>query len=222
MYLNLSYYRKLTMKFEVKSAVMPLFAINILFFIMQLILGNNFTNSFMLISKDIFARPWIMVTYMFLHAGFYHLFLNMYVLLMFGALLEQRIGTKRFIFIYFLSGIAAAVLSSFFYERSLGASGAIAGILGMLIILMPELQILFFFVIPMPLWIFGIVYVLIETFGIFIPSGIGHIAHLVGTGAGLLYGLYLKKQKRIFDKKFSSKKHLESVDIEEYLRTGRI
>ena len=210
------------MKFEIKSAVMPLFAINILFFIMQLILGNNFTNSFMLISKDIFARPWIMVTYMFLHAGFYHLLLNMYVLLMFGALLEQRIGTKRFLFIYFLSGIVAAVLSSFFYERSLGASGAIAGILGMLIILMPELQILFFFVIPMPLWIFGIVYVLIETFGIFIPSGIGHIAHLAGTGAGLLYGLYLKKQKRRFDKKFSSKKHLESADIEEYLRTGRI
>lgn len=210
------------MKFKIKSAVMPLFVLNIVFFILQLALGRNFTNSFMLISSDIVSRPWIMLTYMFLHGNFYHLLLNMYVLLIFGAFLEQRIGTKRFLFIYFLSGIAAAFLSSFFYVRSLGASGAIAGILGVLIILMPELQILFFFVVPMPLWIFGIIYVLIETFGNFVPSSIGHIAHLVGLGFGLIYGLHLKKQKRKFYKKFSSKKHLEADDIEEYLRTGRI
>ncbi|MEK6983087.1 MAG: hypothetical protein AABX33_00810 [Nanoarchaeota archaeon] len=41
-------------------------------------------------------------------------------------------------------------------------------------------------------------------------------------GIGLLYGLHLKKEKRKYDKKFSSKKHLESEDIEEYLKTGRI
>ena len=210
------------MNLKFKTAVMPLFALNILFFILQLPLGSKFTNSFMLISSDIFTRPWIILTYMFLHGGFYHILLNMYVLLMFGNLLEQRIGTKRFLLIYFLSGVIAAVLSSFFYERALGASGAIAGILGVLIIIMPELTILFFFVVPMPLWAFGIVYVLIESFGIFIPSGVGHIAHLVGIACGLIYGLHLKKQKRKFNKKFSSKKHLESEDVEEYLRTGRI
>lgn len=210
------------MKFELKSAVMPLFAINIVFFILQLVLGSSFTNSFMLVSDDIPARPWILVTHMFLHAGFYHLLLNMYVLLMFGTLLEQRIGTKRFFCIYFLSGIAAAFLSSLFYARSLGASGAIAGILGVLIVLMPELTILFFFIVPMPLWMFGVVYALIETFGIFVPSGIGHIAHLVGIAAGLIYGFYLKKQKKGFYAKFSSKKHLSEDDVDEYLKTGRI
>ena len=210
------------MKFEMRTAVIPIFALNIIVFLFQMILGNGFTDSFILISSELFMRPWILVTYMFLHGGVYHLLLNMYVLIMFGALLEQRIGTKRFLLIYFGSGIIAALLSSLFYSRALGASGAIAGILGVLIILMPELRILFFFIIPMPLWIFGIVYTLIETFGIFVPSGIGHIAHLVGLGCGLSYGLYLRKEKKIYYNKFSNKKHLKSTDIEEYLRTGRI
>ena len=210
------------MKIEFKNAVIPLFALNIFFFILQVTLGDNFTNSYMLISSDIFSRPWIVVTYMFLHGGIYHLLLNMYVLLMFGSLLEERIGTRRFLFIYLVSGIIAAILSSFFYGRALGASGAISGILGVLIILMPDLTLLFFFVVPMPLWIFGIIYVLIETFGIFVPSGIGHIAHLVGLAIGLGYGLTLKKEKRTYYKKFSSKKHLDTDDIEEYLRTGKI
>jgi len=210
------------MRFKIKTAVMPIFIINIAFFILQISLGNRFTESFMLVSSDIFSRPWIILTYMFLHGGIYHLLLNMYVLLMFGNLLEQRIGTKRFLLIYFISGIIAALLSSLFYARALGASGAIAGILGVLIILMPELQILLFFVAPVPLWMFGIIYVLIETFGTFVPSGIGHIAHLVGLGCGLLYGLHLKKEKRKYYRKLYSKKHLEEGDIDEYLRTGRI
>jgi len=210
------------MKIQIKSAVTPLILVNVIIFILQIVLNENFTNSFMLISSDIYARPWILITSMFLHGGINHIVFNMYALLIFGGILEQRIGAKRFIFIYFVSGIVAAFLSSFFYARALGASGAIMGVIGVLIILMPNLGLLLFFVVPMPLWIAGIVYALIDTFGIFFPSGVGNIAHLVGMGLGLLYGLYLKKQKKEFDKKFSSKKHLESDDVEEYLRTGRI
>lgn len=210
------------MEFQFRTAIFPIFTINIVFFLFQLVLGNKFTEAFMLISNDIFSRPYIILTYMFLHGGFYHLLLNMYVLLMFGTLVEQRIGTRNFLAVYFASGIIAALLSSIFYSRALGASGAIAGILGVLIILMPELTILFFFIAPMPLWMFGIIYILIETFGIFVPSGVGHIAHLVGLACGLLYGLHLKNKSRKFHKKFSSKKHLEQDDINEYLRTGRI
>ena len=75
------------MKFEIKSAVLPLILINIIVFVLELALGNSFTNSFVLISKDIYSRPWILLTSMFLHAGVNHILFNMYTLLIFGPLL---------------------------------------------------------------------------------------------------------------------------------------
>ncbi|MBI2652993.1 rhomboid family intramembrane serine protease [Candidatus Woesearchaeota archaeon] len=210
------------MKFEIRTAVAPLILLNVVIFMLQITLGRSFTNSFMLISSDIFSRPWILLTSMFLHGGVNHILFNMYALFIFGPMLEQRIGAKRFLLVYILSGVIAAFFSSFFYKFALGASGAIMGMIGALIILMPDLGLLLFFVIPMPLWVAGIIYALMDLFGIFFPSGVGNIAHLVGMGIGLIYGLYLKKEKRKFDRRFSSKKHLESDDIEDYLRTGRI
>lgn len=209
------------MKFEIKSIVLPLILLNIAVFIIEAILGNRFIESFIL-APDIFSRPWILLTHMFLHANVNHILLNMYMLLIFGPLLEQRIGAKRFLSVYLASGIIAGVLSSFFYQRALGASAAIMGMIGVLIILMPNLKLLLFFIIPMPLWLVGIIYALLDIFGVFFPSGVGNIAHLTGMAIGLFYGLYLKKEKRKFDRKFHSKRHLEKDDVDEYLKTGRI
>jgi uncharacterized protein len=217
------------MKYEIRTVVMPLLLVNIIFFIFQFILGRGFTNSLILISSDILTRPWILITSMFLHSGPYHLLFNMYVLFIFGPLLEQRIGANRFLLIYFVSGIIAGIISSLIYPlitgtpfAALGASGAIMGMLGILIILMPNLKLLFFFIIPTQLWVAAIIIALIDVFGIFYPTGIGNIAHLAGMATGLLYGLTLKKKRVKFTKKFSSKQHLESEDVEEYLRSGRI
>ena len=210
------------MKFQIKTAVFPILVVTIAVYILQIIFGNSFTASFILVSKDIFTRPWILLTSMFLHGSPMHLVFNMYALAMFGPLLEQKIGAKRFLFVYLATGFIASFLSSFFYSSALGASGAIMGMLGVLIILMPDLPLLLFFVIPTPLWLAGVIFALIDLFGVFFPSNVGNIAHLFGLGAGLLYGLHLKKQKQRFHKKFSSKKHLNEEDLEEYLKTGRI
>lgn len=209
-------------KYKPNSFVLIIIIITTLIFFLKISLGDKFTESFMLVSKDITKRPWIMITYMFLHGSFSHLFYNMYGLLIFGPLLEQKVGPKRFLFVYFFSGIAAALLSSFFYKYSLGASGALMGVIGTLIILMPNLGLLLFFFIPMPLWIAGIIWFFIDLFGVFFPSGVGNIAHIVGLACGLAYGLYLKKQKREFTKKFSSKTHLGQEDVDEYFKSGRI
>src|SRR3989344_5700244 len=200
------------MKFEIKSVVLPLILLNIAVFIVEIVLGGKFIDSFIL-TPDIFSRPWILLTHMFLHANVNHIILNMYTLLIFGPLLEQRIGAKRFLFVYLASGIIAGILSSFFYQRALGASAAIMGMIGVLIILMPGLRLLLFFVVPMPLWLVGILYALLDIFGVFFPSGVGNIAHLTGMAIGLGYGLYLKKEKRKFDRKFHSKRHLEKEDV---------
>ena len=210
------------MKYEIRNAAITIVIINIVIFALQIILGDNFTNSLALVSADIFSRPWILLTYMFVHNGPYHLFFNMYGLAIFGPLLEERIGSKRFLLIYLASGIFAAAVSSLFYEVALGASGAIMGMLGTLVVLMPDLKVLALFVVPMPLWLAEALFAIFDVLGVFFPSNIGHIAHLAGLGMGVLYGLYLKGKKSKFYDKFHSKKHLESDDIEEYLKTGRI
>jgi uncharacterized protein len=209
------------MRIQIRSVVLPIIALNIIFFIIQQF-SPAFTASFLLVSRDILTRPWILITSMFLHANFIHIFFNMYVLFMFGPLLEQRIGPWRFLFIYLVSGIVAAILSSFFYSSALGASGAIMGIIGVLIILMPNLQLLLFFVIPMPLWFAAIIIAVIEFIGVLFPTNVANIAHLVGLGCGLLYGWYLKDKMKVYVKKFSKKTHLEDDDIDEYLKMGRI
>src|SRR3989344_6142855 len=210
------------MKFEIRSAAFPLIIVTIAVFILQSVLGDWFTESFLLSSAGIFTRPWILITHIFLHGSPLHLFYNMWGLFMFGPLLESRIGAKRFLAFYISAGIIAGFFSSFFYQSSLGASGALMGVIGMLIILMPNLKLLFFYVVPTPLWLAGIIYAAMDIFGVFFPSGVGNIAHLAGLGIGLLYGLYLKSQSEKFTKKFAKKKSLNEVDVDEYLRSGRI
>ena len=86
----------------------------------------------------------------------------------------------------------AGIGASFFYPAALGASGAIMGIAGMAIVLYPTKKILFYLVIPMPLWMLGLLYIAMDTFGIFFPSGTANIAHLIGLAIGLGYGFYLR------------------------------
>ena len=98
--------------------------------------------------------------------------------------------------LYFGSGIGASLFWGLKYPTLpvLGASGAILGVIGILIILMPGLKVFLFFFIPMPLWGAGIAIVVIDFFN-FIPDIAGHL-HLAGMAYGLLYGLYLRKKKR--------------------------
>ena len=179
------------------NAVLPIIIINIIFFVLQQIIAG-FTDSLLLVSSDIFTRPWILVTSMFLHGSITHLLFNMYALFLFGTLIEQRIGTRRFLILYFASGILASLGFALFQElilrstgAGLGASGAVMGVLGMTIMLLPHLRVLFFFVIPMSMRTAGIIFAIIDFLGVFgigIP-GIANIAHLVGLAAEQLLSL---------------------------------
>lgn len=149
------------------------------------------------------ARPWTIVTSIFAHGGFNHLFLNGLVLLFFGRTTERLIGTRRFTLLFLgagaLAGIAQVVLSAALFPGdaggALGASGAIQGIMGTLVILAPTLTVLVFFVIPAPLWALTIFYVLYDLlFNIMPGSGVAGIAHLSGLAVGLAYGYYLRQR----------------------------
>ncbi len=112
-----------------------------------------------LIPAIMFDRPWTIITYMFVHLTFDHLFWNMLFLFFFGMALEQRIGERRFLIIYLLSGIVAAIVQVLALSGTdslipmVGASGALYGVLGCLAIIAPEIRVLLFFVIPLR-WVF--------------------------------------------------------------------
>jgi membrane associated rhomboid family serine protease len=100
------------------------------------ILFKGFTEFFLLDSKsDI--EVWRFFTSIFLHGGFAHLLYNVFALALFGSMLERFIGSRRFLIVFFVTGILANVVSFNFYDSSLGASGAIFGVIGALIAIRP-------------------------------------------------------------------------------------
>ncbi len=161
------------------------------------------TEMFFLEPAKIAAEPWRIITSMFLHGGWLHLFFNGFALYMFGPYLEQIIGSRRFLAVYFLSGIAGALAYAATYYLgilpasipALGASGAIFGILGAVAVLRPNLPIYMWFV-PMPMKFAALVWVglsLIETFNVTGVAGAAHLGGLV-VGAVMAYA-WLKSGK---------------------------
>ena len=188
------------------------------FIILIFILQNSvpgFTNAFKLTGKDIFQRPWILVTSIFLHASMLHLLLNLFSLLLFGLILENTIGTKRYLFVFFTTGIIASFISSFFYTSALGASGAIFGILGALVILRPKMMI-WVYGIPMPMALAGILYLGINFLGAYFNIGnTGYIDHLAGLSTGFFLGVYYRKKYREKKKEIKTDATLEE-DLNAY------
>jgi len=204
------------------SVIPGLLITNIVAFMMQLIIPS-FTQFFILDPQNILLKPWGLLTSMFLHSetNFNHIFFNMYGLYIFGPLLERKIGNKRFLMVYLGSGIIAALAHSLTnIHPALGASGAIMGMLGVLIVLMPDLQLLLFFFIPMKLWQAGILWAAIDIFGLFFETGIANMAHLGGLVTGLLYGYYLRKKGYAHTTRFKKKEFLSQEDIDEYFKYG--
>jgi membrane associated rhomboid family serine protease len=142
-------------------------------------------------------RPWQLITYGFMHGSVMHILLNMYALYMFGGLIERVMGQRRFIIYYFACLVAAslaqlAIMYWFDPDRvfpTVGASGAIFGLLGAFAMLFPREKLM---MIPIPIgipaWLFVTLYGLAElTFGVTgTMSGVAHFAHLGGLFAGLL------------------------------------
>src|SRR4051812_18115748 len=94
-------------------------------------LNGSFTAQFALQPRLALTHPWTLVTYMFLHGGLGHIFFNMLGLYFFGSRVEDRLGSNRFITLYFISGISGGILSFVFayYAAVIGASGSIFGVM---------------------------------------------------------------------------------------------
>jgi membrane associated rhomboid family serine protease len=136
---------------------------------------------------------WQLGTYLFLHGDIFHIGLNMLALWMFGTELESLWGTRRFTRFYFVTGIGAAICTTLVswnsYIPTIGASGAIYGLLAAYGILFPERTILLYFVLPIKAKYFVLILGVITFWSSLTASGggVAHVAHLGGMIFGWLY-----------------------------------
>ncbi|GAB4330536.1 MAG: rhomboid family intramembrane serine protease [Calditrichia bacterium] len=136
---------------------------------------------------------WQFVTYMFLHGSFGHIFFNMFALWMFGSELERTWGTREFLKFYFLTGISAGLFSALTSWGSviptIGASGAIYGILAAFALFFPDRYVYLYFLFPIKMKYLALILGLLEFFSAYgqSHSGIAHTAHLGGMVVGFFY-----------------------------------
>ncbi len=164
-------------------------------------------------------------TYMFFHAGFFHILFNMFVLWMFGTEIEYKWGSRPFLKYYFLCGLGGAFLSLIFnYNLAhpiIGASGAIYGILAAYWLMFPDRTILIFFLLPMRVrWAIPLLAILN-----FVASGpyVAHLAHLGGALVGFAYmkldwhryspSMFFKKRRMRNQEQKLEKKRLKAGEI---------
>jgi membrane associated rhomboid family serine protease len=199
--------------FGVGGGVLPPGIKNLLYangivFIMQFInpsLNMTLLNNFALNPFDVIYRfkIWQLVTYMFLHGGFWHIFFNMFILWMFGAELEREWGTREFLKYYFIGGIGAGLTVVLFSNAStIGASGAVYAVMLAYALRYPDRMLYIYFLFPVKVKYFMGFMVLLSFFSTIGPNtdGIAHAAHLGGIAVGYLYlrhGLVLYKLRQM-------------------------
>jgi membrane associated rhomboid family serine protease len=164
------------------------------------------------IGSDLFPfYPWQLFTYLFMHGGFWHLFLNMFALWMFGMELENIWGSKKFLLYYLMCGVGAGLatilITPLFTSVNLptvGASGSVYGILVAFGMLFPNREIFLYFLFPIKAKYFVIIYMAIELFSVGSNTGVAHVAHLGGGLIGFIYLLLTRNNVNDlfrFDKK---------------------
>ena len=174
------------------AATVWLIVINVVIFLFEWSLEpfsrNHFVGTYGMV-PDAF-RPVTLVTSMFLHGGWMHLIGNMWFLWIYGDNIEDILGRGKYVMFYLACGVAAALVHLFFNLGSrlptVGASGAIAGVMGAYVVKYPHARIttllpiiIFFTTVELPAW-----FILIYWFVIQIFSGVGELATSTGVQQG--------------------------------------
>ncbi len=202
-------------------AIKNLILANVIIWLMTFINGglrSVLLNNFALIPTDIVYhfKIWQLVTYMFLHdpTGIWHILFNMFFLWMFGADLEREWGSVEFLKFYFITGIGAGIINLLLAPSAnsitLGASGAIYGVMLAYALRYPDNLIYIYFLFPVKIKYFMGFLILVQFFSTFSPynDGVAHAAHLGGVIIGyvyLKYGYLYFKIKNSLKNNFQSK-----------------
>ena len=144
------------------------------------------------------SDPWTIITYMFTHQDFFHLLANMLTLYFFGSFLNRITGVRTFLTVYFLGGIIAGIfvllLAKPPYYLTIGASGAVFALGGVLTVLTPQLKVFIFPIpAPLPLWVAIVGGFLL----MMLMPNVSWQGHLGGLLFGLAAGWYLRRRLRL-------------------------
>ncbi len=181
----------------ISSAIKILIVANVAVFFLEWLLESKsiFNMFFGLVPKYVWSKLyiWQPFTYMFLHAGIWHLSINMFVLWMLGSEIERYWGRKEFLGYYFITGIGSGILTALFSLNStipvVGASGAVYGVLLAYGLMFPNRIIHLYFLIPVKakyivIFLGGIAFINSLTNS---GSGVSHLTHLSGMVIGFIY-----------------------------------
>jgi membrane associated rhomboid family serine protease len=193
------------------SATKAILYANVAFFVIQQIL-IHYTSvplvKYFYLSKEGIAHGFVfqLVTYQFLHGGLFHLFCNLLVIYFFGKALEEVLGAKDFLMLYFTGGVVGGIFQiglawgfpDTFYGSVVGASAAGFALVAAFAQMFPErtITLLLFFVFPVSMRAQTLLWIAIglAVFGIIVPtSNVAHGAHLGGIVVGLSYVHYVIK-----------------------------
>ncbi len=153
--------------------------------------------------------PWQLITYQFMHAGFWHLFYNMFGLWMFGMEVEHVWGSRKFLAFYLVCGIVAGLSQLVFAPMlepmsmvdnfgrgipTVGASGAVYGVLVAFAMMFPDRYIFLYFLIPIKAKYFILGMIALGVYSVGDQGSVANLAHLGGAVAGAIYVLYLARR----------------------------
>lgn len=214
-----------------QGVVFKLIIVNVIVFTIQIFSGPQYGSvlieNFALTPSLVLERyqMWQFVTYMFLHGNMLHIFFNMYALLIFGIPIEQEWGSRRFLIYYFFTGIGAGIsifLINYFTQGigfispTIGASGAVFGLLLAFGLLYPDAELLLFFVLPIKakylVFLYGGIELYLEMSSS--TSSISHIGHLGGLFFGILFFVFFKKHAIGFKSKVIASKVMKTIKEE--------
>ena len=175
--------------------------------------GRSLYDGLTFYPSAILVRPWTLVSYMFLHAGLWHLLFNMIGLYFFGPRVEDRLGAKGFLWLYFLSGLGAALFHFLFAREHpmVGASGAVYGVFLAFAMYWPRERIYIWGILPIEAWLLVTLLVFASLYFGVNPSAASRTAHFAHLG-GLAFAFVFIKWwgwrkgagKRAFNKKLHS------------------
>lgn len=193
----------------------------LVFFIQHMMPGRELESAFALSVHGVKQfELWRFFSALFLHAGFGHIFFNMFGLYVFGSLAAPELGAKRFLLLYFTAGVLGNILWFFCnwnnpYYMLFGASGAVMGVILASAMMLPDIPMMLLFIpFPLKLKTLAMVYIFLEIFSQITNSAsvTSYLAHILGFLAGYLFMKFCAKDKVIWDPLQSLKGKTASIN----------
>ena len=181
-----------------ENPVYIIIVLNLIVYFASFVNSDKLLYYFGLIPSLFTQYPWTILTAMFVHVTFWHIFGNMITLFFFGQVVYRLVGARWFLLVYFVAGIVGNGVYLWLGDPisvAIGASGAIYGIAAALVVMMPTMRVALWGILPMPLWAFVIVFMGIWSIPAINPY-IGWQAHLGGFAMGLIAGFFFRRSRR--------------------------